>query len=384
MNTRSLLMVVGALASLSGAASGAILYSPVVTVVGDGVSTTGSMGFTTTIATYLPSVSGQLAPQGSFAYNSGGSGTRLVNSYSASSEGSLTNNPAVSDAAALGLAYGGSVYAYSAGYDAANGTATVNSTATNAPRAIGRASLSGYSITGATVLQTQTQATAYNNNNFRGATGTDADVGPSLYSAGTGSTTSTAGWRNFSTNTQLSASPTNVRTVELLGGNLFGTTGSGTTGIYLIDPAGLTPASLFIGTTSSPYEFALFNDSANANSTLGYNTAYVTDDAIGIQKYIYNGSAWTLAYTLKETGVNYRGLAGQKDADTGLFTLFVSTSDGTKLEQVTDIGVNSPFTVLATAGANTVFRGVALTSIPTPGSLALLGIGGLAMIRRRR
>jgi hypothetical protein len=379
-------MVVGALASLSGgsgAASGAILYSPVVTVVGNGNPTTSGVGYTTSIATYLPNVAAQAGPQGILAFNSSASGSRLVTSASATSESTLTNNPGVSDAAALGLSFAGTVYTYSAGYDAADGTASVNSSGTNANRSLGRATLSGYSVTGATVLQTQ--ATAYNNNNIRGATGDDSAVNPAIYSAGTGTTASTAGWRNFSSNSQLSTTPTNVRTVELLGGKMFGSTGSGTTGIYLVDPAGVTAASLFIGTTSSPYEFALFNDTSNASATLGYNTCYVTDDAVGIQKYVYNGSAWTLAYTLKETGVNYRGLAGQKDAATGLFTLFVSTADGTKLEQVTDNGTaaSAAFTTLATAAPNTVFRGVALT-IPAPGSLALLGFGGLVALRRRR
>ncbi len=401
--TTSLALGLGLLAASS--ASAGLLFNPVVTVIGDGTNTGSGLGVTTTDSVYLNSVASQAAPLSSAAYNSSAAGTRLVNSFSATSEGSLTNNPGISDAAAQGVSYSGTAFVYNAGYDAADNTASVNGTAANANRSLGQINVTASLATGATVLKTQTQATAYNNNNIRGATGDN--TGTNIYSAGTASTASLGGWRNFNTNTILSATPTNVRTVELLGGNLYGSTGSGNTGIYQIDPTGATAATPFIVTGSSaspshsPYEFALFDDLTNAATINGYNVAYIADDAGGsgatgggIEKWTFNGatSTWSLAYILQDTTTTfYRGLAGEKDPTTGLVTLFASTADGLKLQQVTDNGVGeaSPFTTLASfvAADNRVFRGVALApiSVPEPSTclLAIMGVGGAMVMRRR-
>ena len=395
----TLVALIGGLFAINSASAG-LLYNPVVTVVGDG-TTTGGAGVTTSINVYNNSVAGQAAPISATSYNSGATGTRLVNSFSATSEGSLTNNPGISDAAAKGLSYAGTAYVYNGGYDAADGTAGIVAAATN--RSLGQVNVTASLATGATVLQTQTNAAAYTGNNIRGATGDN--TGATTYSAGTGSGTS-AGWRNFTTNASLSAAPTNVRTVESLGGTLFGTTGSGTTvGIYLIDPTGVNPAAPYVTTGTSgnhsPYEFALFDDPTNTNVLSGYNVAYIADDgasataAGGIEKWIYNGPAagWTQAYILRDsnlaTGVNYRGLAGQLDPSTGLVTLFASTSDGLELQQVTDTGASSAFTTLAslTAANDHLFRGVALSplAVPEPSALVLATIAliGVVAIRRR-
>jgi hypothetical protein len=399
---RSLALAVGLLAA--GSASAGLLYNPVVTVVGDGTTTGNGVGVTTSVYIYGSSVAAQAAPISSTSYNSGATATRLVNSLTASSEGSLTNNPGTSDAAAKGLSYLGTAYVYSAGYDAANNTANVNSNTTNANRSLGQVNVTASLATGATVLKTQTQATAYNNNNIRGATGDN--TGANIYSAGTAGTGSLGGWRNFNTNTILTSSPNNVRTVELLGGNLFGSTGNGSAvGLYLIEATGANPATAYIttGTSSnhSPYEFALFDDLTNPATLNGYNVAYIADDggngtaAGGIEKWTYNGSAWTQAYILRDstlaTGVFYRGLAGQLDPTTGLATLFASSSDGLDLQQVTDTGANSTFTTLASFATsdNRVFRGVALapSAVPEPSALILAAIavfGSLAIRRRPR
>jgi hypothetical protein len=396
----SLALAVGVFAV--GSASAGLLYNPTVTVVGDGTITTvpSGTGVMTSIYIYNNTVAAQAAPISSTSYNSGAGGTRLVNSLTATSEGSLTNNPGISDAAAIGGSYAGTAYVYDSGYDAANGTASVNAAAANANRSLGQVNVTASLATGATVLKTQTQASAYAGNNIRGATGDN--TGTNLYSAGTG-TAATAGWRNFVTNTQLpSGTLTNVRTVELLGGNLFGSTGSGTTvGIYLLDAAGVNPATTYVttGTSSdhSPYEFALFNDLTNPAKLNGYNVAYIADDAVptgdlngGIEKWTYNGTAWTQAYVLKDPNVTgYRGLAGQLDPTTGLVTLFASTADALKLQQVTDTGAASSFTTLASFATadNRFFRGVALAPVvvPEPSAclLAVMAVIGAVAIRRR-
>jgi hypothetical protein len=61
---------------------------------------------------------------------------------------------------------------------------------------------------------------------------------------------------------------------------------------------------------------------------------YIADDGNasaadgGIQKWTWNGTIWSLAYVLKDAGLTTpanRGLAGQLDAATGLFTLYTDS-----------------------------------------------------------
>ncbi len=389
-------------------ASAALLYNPIVTVVGDGV-TTGTAGATVTIDLFNNSVAAQVSPVSTVSYNSGSTGTRLVDAYSATTEGSLANNGALSDAAALGQSYVGTGYAYSAGYDAQTGTATV---ATTANRVVGNVTVTAGSLSNATVLASSPLATQYagTSPSLRAAVGSDNTSNPAaVYTAGTSGTSTSCGFRNFTTNTQLGSSVTNTRTVQLLGGHLFGSSDSGAyVGISVIDPVALTETMVVTtgasSSTASPAAFALFDDpTVGTATTYGYNVAYIADRGDqteanygGIQKWTYNGTSWTLAYTLKDSIIGsadkgYQGLAGEMDATTGKITLFATDLNATVLQQVTDTGAGSAFTTLATAGADYAFRGVALapaaTQIPEPGTLALLGIGallGLVAFARRR
>jgi hypothetical protein len=56
-----------------------------------------------------------------------------------------------------------------------------------------------------------------------------------------------------------------------------------------------------------------------------------------------------------------------------------------RLVEVTDTGAGSAFTLLATAGANTVYRGVDFTptQVPEPSALVLLGLRSLLLVSRR-
>jgi hypothetical protein len=396
-----------------------LIYDPVVTVVGTQGTALASSGSMTSIYVYGRNVANQSAPVSSVSYNS--TGTGLINSGTATSEASLTNNPGVSDAAAQGVRYNGPQYVYSGGYNAATGgTSSISSTAANAPRAVGVATVTNSMASNATVLKTQTQATAYDNNNIRGANGDDLGAGATLYSAGTATTATLGGWRNFNSNTQIGSSPTNVRTVESLGGKLFGSTGSGSTvGIYIIDPTGVSAPVSFVstGTSSnhSPYEFALFKDPNNHNSTNGYNVAYIADDgfsgaaAAGVEKWVYNGTSWTQAYKLFDASITgltgYRGLAGQLDAsNNGTVALFATGSDGTSangngtfsvLEQITDnlsatsLPASDTYMTLASMSVTNglAFRGVALAVPEAPAFLlgfAVCSVVGLSYVGRRK
>ena len=107
---------------LKTASAETLLYNPIVTCYGDG-TTTGGFGVTTSVYLYNASVGNQASPASSVSYNSGATCTRLVNVANGNAEAALANNPALSDAAAQGLAFAGAAYAYRAGYNTSNGSA---------------------------------------------------------------------------------------------------------------------------------------------------------------------------------------------------------------------------------------------------------------------
>jgi len=295
------------------------------------------------------------------------------------------------------------------GYEAANNTSAVNSTATNANRVVGFGSIAANgSLTGTATAYANTQATTYNNNNIRSAVslgGTSSDT----WTGGTGGTASTAGVRFSPTNTQVSASVTNTRSVDIYSGQLFVSAQSGafvgvsTVGAGLPSNSGNTAVLVTAGYAGSPYEYVAYNDpNLSQTSTLpgNINRFYIADDGNngaangGIQRWSWNGTSFVLDYILANTtstSGSARGLAGYLDGN-GNAVLYYTNAAGTELREIVDTGINAPFISLATADTNTVFRGVALagiTAVPEPTTYALLGMTGLIgagvwFYRRRR
>ncbi len=402
-----------AVATFSGAtALAGLLYNPIVVDFGDGTTPlTSAVGVPAAVNLYTASVPNQSSPVSSATFSNSGSGPNLVVTANGSAEAALANNPTLANDAAQGIAYSGSGYAYMAGYNTSDGSAT-----SAAVRSAGVVTVGPTSISSPTVLATQTAASAYNGSTIRSAVGDDN--GPNtaaIYTAGAYGTgqQATAGWREFISNTQVYPYPgpplnsngtgwANTRTTELLGSQLFGSMSSGTTvGIYTINPSTSSASSwINVGTSSnhSPYEFALFDDLQNSNTSNGYNVAYIADDgnagaaAEGIEKWVYNGSAWTQAYILGLSGTAqaYHGLAGEFDATTGNAVLFATTSDGSKLVQIADpLDSTNPsnpatdsYVTLASAGTNFAFRGVALApaAVPEPGTVGLLTLSACLLL----
>lgn len=134
-------------------------------------------------------------------------------------------------------------------------------------------------------------------------------------------------------------------------------------------------------------------------------TVYVADSRTdgngGIQKWTSDGTTWTMQYayaglasglsTIGGANAGVHGLTGYIDIN-GNAVLFATSLDGTganqtKLLTITDTGASATYTTLATSGTNTAFRGIEiamLPPIPEPGTLSVLAITGLAMLRRRR
>lgn len=305
--------------------------------------------------------------------------TGLVDSYTAGSEGALT------------LSADGK-YLTIAGYHAAVGTAGV-ATAASLTRGVALINAAGV----VDVSTSLTQASTFGANNIRSAVTTN---GTDLFLTGTGAT-GTAGIRTAvgggTTSTQLNsgdATPTtNTRVANLFGGDLYFSTGSGTQGIYKVGSGastatGQTTALTAADPAGSPYDFFFTNA----------NTLYVADDratttatgAGGLLQYVNSGSGFVLTNTYNLAGATTGTTAGLRGLTGNATDLFAVSSDNRLVSF--NLGTTA-FTTLATATANTTFRGVDFApsaAVPEAasslslGALLALGLAAGVVARRKR
>lgn len=282
----------------------------------------------------------------------------LVNSGTASSEGGLTLSA-------------DDQYIVVSGYNAAAGTASIaSSSSATVPRGVATVDANGnYNLVA-------TSTSAFSGNNIRTST---SDGNGNFWSAG-----ANTGIVYMGTGTQAAVSATSVnnRIVQDFGGNLFFSTGSGSTrGIYEISgtpTSGTITATSIINTStlgsSSPYDFAF-----NSSMTVAYiadSDAYTSATGLGgIEKWVYNGTSWAFEYSLPTVGAGADGIAVNfSGADP---VIYATSADGTSLFDVVDSGSGSTANLLDTAGTDEAFRGLvfAPTEVPEPSVLALMALG---------
>ncbi len=172
----------------------------------------------------------------------------------------------------------------------------------------------------------------------------------------------------LSTAGTISAAPTNNRVIHALNGNLYFTSASAAgSGLWRIKGQPFntvkpdTPA-LFISTgasSSSPYGFSI-----NAGETV----AYIADDRTtsanvgGIYRWTLSGGVWTATDTLKPGTTTAGGARGVAVDWSGTYpVVYATTTDNRLIRWVDSNNFSHIYTVLATAGTNTVFRSVALS-----------------------
>lgn len=362
MRTRTLSMLAAA-ALATPAMADFIPGNLVVSLVGDGSAALTNAANPVFLSEYT--TAGSLVRSLALPTAASGANRRFSVSGSATSEGHLSRS---TDGRFLVIG----------GYDAAIGTASVVSTTSAAnPRVVARVGFND-AIDTSTAL-----GDAYSANNIRSVFTTD---GADIWTAGTASSGGGVRYTTLgaTTSTQLSTTITNIRVVNIFNGQLYVSSSTGAfqgvsaVGTGIPTTSGQTITSLAgMPSTASSYDFHFANAS----------TLYIADDrtsaAGGLQKWTFDGSSWSLQYTLSSgTNIGLRGLVGGDDGSGNALLYAISTDN--KLVSVIDTGAGSAFSTLATAPANTAFRSVEFAPVPTPGTLALLAASGLLAIRRRR
>lgn len=258
----------------------------------------------------------------------------------------------------------------------------VSTTGTVVPRCIGTVDAAG------TYTRVASSNSFFSAGNIRSAV---SDGAGNFWANGSNQGTNYFG--NTTTPSNIQAFVTNNRAFALQGGDMAFSTGSGTRGIYVVNTIGsgttTVPASTITlvvptGATSSPYQFAIA-------PTLTYG--YVADDNAttaggGIQKWVFNGFTWSLAYTFA-TSTNTaitagaRGLTVDFSGPNPIIYATTSETSSNRLISIVDAGslATSTITTLATAStANTIFRGVAFAPSSGCTTPSITAIGSNAPI----
>jgi hypothetical protein len=315
----------------------------VVLQAGDGVTTLTNTGNPIILREFMPNGT----PAFSVAVPSG-SNNPIIISGAASSEGvlSLSSNQKYLVFGGYAAALPGNTIAL-----AASGSSVIN-------RAAGVVSASG------SYTQVAVSSSMYSGNNLRSVA---SDGAGNFWGAGGNDGTDYLG---AGTPTNVQNVKTNSRVVALFNNQLYLSTQSaaGTQtnlGIYSIGngtsiASGQTITPVIItGAGSQPAQFFF-----NATSDVCYVADQRTVTAMGgIQKWVYSAPNWSLAYTLGSGAANVGafGVVADFSGTNPIIYATTSESSANRLISIVDAGPSSTATTLATAGSNSIFRGIAFT-----------------------
>jgi DNA/RNA endonuclease G (NUC1) len=240
--------------------------------------------------------------------------------------------------------------------------ASTTSSATN--RIVGRVDANG------NVDTTTRIGDGYSANNIRGAV---TDDGTRFWTGGTASTAAAGGVRfvpfgnaSATPTAQISATTTNVRVPNIFNGQLYVSSGSGSS-------VGVNTVGSGLPTTSGQ-AMALIAGSGNATgyvlldrdaSVAGPDTLYIADQTSGLIKYSFNGTTWTARGSVAGS---LTGLTGIVSGNNAVLYATSGTSAANSLVTFTDTAafnanVAASATTLATAAASTIFRGLAFAPL---------------------
>ena len=180
---------------------------------------------------------------------------------------------------------------------------------------------------------------------------------------------------------QVLSLPASVRAPFIFAGQLYGSSGDGpyagvfTVGDGLPTASGAIAALLPGVSVPSPLQFVLFDRNP---AVAGPDALYVVDDRTpngttptaggGIQKWTFDGNIWSQVATFNfdgaggTLGVGMRGLAGAVTGSTVTLVAVSGENSANRIFMYVDdsSSPNPTPTLLSTAAANTVYRGVGL------------------------
>jgi hypothetical protein len=245
-------------------------------------------------------------------------------------------------------------------YDAGPLTATIASSTVS--RVIARIDM-------ARAVDTTTQLAAFSGQSVHSAASSD---GMSLWIAGNvGSVQYTT--LAATTATQIVTTPASVKVIETIGSQLYGTSDAtnGFANVFAIGAGEPTTAGqtctplpgLPTGTTAlnQPLGFALVT--VGATPTLYLADSRASASGGGIEKWTFNGTTWTLVTTFDglASGTGIYSLTAYVTGTTVTVLAVSNAATGNLVVSYTDDGTTAPApTTIATAPANTGYRGIAL------------------------
>lgn len=268
--------------------------------------------------------------------------TALVDTGNSTTEGFVSLSPTGTN-----LVFGG--------YNVPLGT-TVPGTAAANPRVVATVDYNGIytPITSSTVV--------YNSANLRSV----ATDGNGNYWA-SGSVLGTFYFGTTAPTNYISTTVANERVIQVVGGDIYFSTGSGTHGIYKITgtPTGTgnTAVNLFGASSTAPLGFT-FSPAMDQAYMVDSTTFSTSSGPGGIEKWTNNAGTWSFLYSLAPAA---DGVA--VDWSTTPPTIYATLANGSALVKVQDNGPGSAIVTNATAKANTAFRSVAFAptnAAPTP------------------